>query len=376
MRKRKPNLSSFTDKLAPHDEEAEEHLLASILLHPEVLSRIEGLRPEHFSNKDYGEIYKSYLNLRDGGRSINLANIRLEIEERLRLPSDKLDEITDFLRVAAYNLPSTAFVEDHAGIIRSTAMRRRIISAAQQVATDAFNVADPMPTIAKGLEMLEALSDQLQGRSRRLEITSLLKVQYTDTPMYDVSVNGCLLRKVPWRVLKSPSRFRDFIAERLNFLPYRATQADWDQRLSVLLERMQQEEVPPDASEAGQVMMAIAKICRYTPPAETMDDMGIGRPAMINVRGLGEHYFFRSDQLMRLLRDKNGAHTLKVDELWAIMRSQGCLANHNFRLGNSQAKGWGMPATLVEGMEELGVMIKDEDPAMPTVELDEEPEEF
>lgn len=363
---------TISDKLAPHDTEAEERVLGAIILDENVLNDIQELEPEHFADRSNAEMFRSCLNLRDRGEVVSLLAIKQDLEDRL--PSMDTDQVTDFLRIAAHNTPSPHLAESHAAIVRSTAIRRQILSSAGETARNAYSRADPGETLESALQALENISAELHGRMCRLQINSLKKLR-SEPPSYDISVNGTMLTRVPWDTLVKYANFRKYVGQALDFIPVVIEQKAWETRLNRLLEQAEKEEAPPSASEAGQIIVAIARICREFPIAESMDDMAGGRPAIIRVRDRGEHYVFRSDELLRTLRDKYGIK-VKAPDLWAIMRLCGCLGDWSFRLGNRVAKGWAVPATLAEGMEELGITKEEEGEIQPPLEELEGAEEL
>ena len=120
------------DKLPPHDTDAEEAVIASILVDPEAIYKVAPkLRPEDFFREKNAWIYESCRALWDRSESINQITVSHELARRGRL--EDVGGMAYLSRLIT-ELPTPVGVEHYAAIVQSDATYRRLISAAGQIA--------------------------------------------------------------------------------------------------------------------------------------------------------------------------------------------------------------------------------------------------
>lgn len=118
-------------QLAPHNVEAEEATLGSILLDPEVILECLFLKPGDFFLVRHGWIWEAMIDLREAKDPVDHVTVVDWLETRGRLAE---------VGGAAYIIglinktPSALNVEGYARIVQRMSLRRRLIGAAQQVA--------------------------------------------------------------------------------------------------------------------------------------------------------------------------------------------------------------------------------------------------
>jgi len=119
------------EKLPPHDIEAEEAVLGSLLIDPDAILKIAAsLKPEDFLSETNRAIYQACFSLYQRNEVINQITAAHEL---MRL--DKLEQIggAAFLSHLISNVPTSLHVEYYAQIVSNTAMMRRLIAAAGQI---------------------------------------------------------------------------------------------------------------------------------------------------------------------------------------------------------------------------------------------------
>jgi replicative DNA helicase len=119
------------EKLPPHDVEAEEAVLGSLLIDPEAMLKIAaGLRAEDFFSETNRVIYDACLSLYQRNEAINQITVAHEL---MRL--DKLEQIggAAFLSHLISNVPTSLHIEYYGQIVSNTATMRRLITAAKQI---------------------------------------------------------------------------------------------------------------------------------------------------------------------------------------------------------------------------------------------------
>jgi len=105
------------EKLPPHDIEAEEAVIGSLLIDPDAILKIAAsLKPEDFFSETNRIIYKACLSLYQRNEAIN-----------------QQTGGAAFLSHLISNVPTSLHVEYYAQIVSNTAVMRRLIAAAEQI---------------------------------------------------------------------------------------------------------------------------------------------------------------------------------------------------------------------------------------------------
>jgi len=124
------------DKLVPHNVEAEEAVLGSLLIDPEALFRVSPfLKSDDFYLQKNGWIYESILALHERREPIDFVTLCDELERQ-----EKLEEIggAAYVTHLINAVPSAIHVEAYGHIVEHSAIRRRLINAASQIARLAY----------------------------------------------------------------------------------------------------------------------------------------------------------------------------------------------------------------------------------------------
>jgi len=121
-------------QMLPHNREAEEALLGSILLNSSVLSLLD-LKPEDFYIQRYGWVYQAFLNLQKRGVAIDFITVSDELAE-----TGLLEEIggASHLTTLINRTVTALHAEDYAEIIANNAVRRNALVVANKIAKDVF----------------------------------------------------------------------------------------------------------------------------------------------------------------------------------------------------------------------------------------------
>ncbi|MGH7898299.1 MAG: replicative DNA helicase, partial [Candidatus Binatia bacterium] len=124
------------EKLPPHDIEAEEAIIASLLVDPEAIYKVAPkLRSDDFFREKNAWIYEACRALWDRSESINQITVSHELSRR-----GKLEDVggVSYLSRLVTELPTSVGVEHYAGIVQRDAVYRKLISAAGQIAQIAY----------------------------------------------------------------------------------------------------------------------------------------------------------------------------------------------------------------------------------------------
>jgi len=128
------------DKLQPHNIEAENAVLGSLLIDPDAIIRVASfLAPQDFYVERHGWVYEAVRDLHERREPADLVTLTDELERR-----EQLDEVggssylTDLINVT----PTSIHVEFYARIVERTAVLRRLIAAAGDIARLAYQDTD------------------------------------------------------------------------------------------------------------------------------------------------------------------------------------------------------------------------------------------
>jgi replicative DNA helicase len=145
------------EKLPPHDIEAEEAVIGSLLIDPEAILKIAAsLKPEDFFSETTRVIYQACFSLYQRNEAINQITVAHEL-----MRQDKLEQIggAAFLSHLISNVPTSLHVEYYAQIVSSTATMRRLIAAAGQIAALGYEAS---PDVEASLNKAEDLLFQVR----------------------------------------------------------------------------------------------------------------------------------------------------------------------------------------------------------------------
>jgi replicative DNA helicase len=131
---------STPDKMIPHNVEAEEAVLGSLLIDPEALFRVSPfLKGEDFYIQNNAWVYEAILALHERREPIDFVTLCDELERR-----GQLEEVggAAYITRLINAVPSAIHVEAYGHIVEQAAIRRRLISAASQIAQLAYQEAE------------------------------------------------------------------------------------------------------------------------------------------------------------------------------------------------------------------------------------------
>jgi len=150
-------------KLPPHDLDAEEAVLGSLLIDPEAIFKIAALlKPEDFYREKNRWTYESCVFLYDQKEAINQITVAHDLARRQRLEAAGGAAYMSHL---VSQVPTSVHVEYYANIVRRLSMMRRLIGASDQIA--AIGYQSP-PDADEALDKAEGILFGLRyGQSSR-----------------------------------------------------------------------------------------------------------------------------------------------------------------------------------------------------------------
>lgn len=153
----------YTDRLLPHDPNAEEAVIGSLIIDPNAISKVSNfLKSEDFYQAKLRSCFESCILLFDRGEPINQISLAHELS---RL--NTFEEIggNQYLIHLVESVPTSVHVEHYGEIVHRASIMRKLISAATDIAEIGYESPANTDTAIRKAE--ELLYQVRQGRSTR-----------------------------------------------------------------------------------------------------------------------------------------------------------------------------------------------------------------
>lgn len=184
----------YADRLLPHETEAEESVIGSILIDGESLTKVSSfLKPDDFYNAKNRWCFDAFLALFERGEAINQVTVAHELSSQ-----EKLDDVggTAYLAHLVRSVPTSVHVEHYSKIVQRTSTMRSLISAAGDIAAIGY---DAGPDVDAALGQAEDLLYKVRagGGTRDFRhIREILDAYMEDTATIDLDP-GRYLAPIP-----------------------------------------------------------------------------------------------------------------------------------------------------------------------------------
>jgi replicative DNA helicase len=145
------------DQLPPHDVDAEEAVLGSLLIDPEAVFEVSLLlKVGDFYRERNGWVYEACLALHERGEAINQITVAHRLAQEGRLESVGGPSYLSYL---VSRVPSPLHVAHYAQVVHRTAFMRRLITAGGRIAAVGYEATDDVETaLSRAEEILFSLS--------------------------------------------------------------------------------------------------------------------------------------------------------------------------------------------------------------------------
>lgn len=189
-------MSDAREKSIPVNVEAEEAVLGAILIDPDaILSVSDKVGPKDFWVERNQWIYEAALTLYQSRKPLDFVTICDELE--------RINHLADsggagYIAQLISNVPSAAYAEHYAGIVKEMAVRRLLVDAATQLVEQAFDLKKPP----------EAVMSEHISRITGYEISR----NGTEPTLIGKSLNELLEIVANGGLPSIPTHFRDFDA--------------------------------------------------------------------------------------------------------------------------------------------------------------------
>lgn len=150
-------------KIPPHDEEAEQAVIGSMLTDQDaVIAGIETLKPEHFYRNDNATIFEAITNVYAKGEPIDIITIKDELTSM-----GKFEAVggIEYLALLPEKVPTTANVEKYVKIVENKSILRDLIKTANELIELGYNQNEDIETIMDGAE--KKIFDVMQKKSQK-----------------------------------------------------------------------------------------------------------------------------------------------------------------------------------------------------------------
>lgn len=181
------------ERMQPHDQDAEEAVLGSILIDTSALARVRRiLKPADFYIVKNQWVYEAFLNLKANRQPIDAVTLRREIEAR-----GLLGEIGGpaFITALMCAVPTAIHAEGYANIVANLAIDRRLLNSASTIAQLAYNgEIDRNEKVSTSLRSIRAAQPDEQGQVRHVSTIGVELLddveRWADTPLGEGKVRG------------------------------------------------------------------------------------------------------------------------------------------------------------------------------------------
>ncbi|HEX8994567.1 MAG TPA: replicative DNA helicase [Ktedonobacterales bacterium] len=152
-------MAMASEKLLPQNVEAEAGVLGSLLIDPDAMAQIaDFLRPDDFYREAHRVIYQAISDLYETSTPADLITLTDELQRQ-----NKLDEVggASYVSSLANQVPTSANIESYARIVERTAILRRLIHAAGQIAGVAYNEPDANVALDQAEKLIFNVSQRI-----------------------------------------------------------------------------------------------------------------------------------------------------------------------------------------------------------------------
>lgn len=143
-------MAEVISRIPPHNIEAEQSVLGSMLLDREAVAvAADGLKPEDFYMDAHKEIFEAMVEIFDRGEPVDLVTVVEELRQRATLDAvGGVSYITDL----SMTVPSTANIKYYVGIVEEKSILRRLISACNEVIRESYEAREDIELIVDHAE--------------------------------------------------------------------------------------------------------------------------------------------------------------------------------------------------------------------------------
>ena len=164
------------DRLLPQNIEAEQSVLGSLLIDPDAIIKVGSfLKPDDFYREAHATIYRAILDLHERRLPADFVTVVDELERREKL---ELVGGPAYLTSLINMVPTSVHVEHYGHIVERTAVMRRLIAAAGQIAALAYEERDEVDEVIDQAERILFEVSQRRISKSLVPIRDVIKTYY------------------------------------------------------------------------------------------------------------------------------------------------------------------------------------------------------
>lgn len=155
------NINSYTNQIPPHDVEAEQSVLGSMIIDKDaIISASEILTAEDFYRPDHKQIYDAMITLFTKGEPVDLVTLKSKLEQM-----QVLEQVGGIRYIAdlASSVPTSAHIKKYSKIVEQKALLRKLIKASQSISAMSYEGSENVEAIMEFAE--KSIFDIMQNRS-------------------------------------------------------------------------------------------------------------------------------------------------------------------------------------------------------------------
>jgi replicative DNA helicase len=160
----------------PHNREAEEAVVGAVLINPEAyLDLAQFLQPDDFYIVRHRWIWEAFARLHEKRVPLDFLTISEELES-----AGQLAEIGGpaYLTALLNQVPTSLHAEAYGHLVEASAIRRRLLTSANQIATLAYNEQESVENVLEGAEKSIFNVSERRLKKDMLPISTVLSTYY------------------------------------------------------------------------------------------------------------------------------------------------------------------------------------------------------
>jgi len=317
----------MSSKQPPHDIEAEEQVIGSLLIDGSAIDKVaDWLDPHDFFSDELARLYQICLELDEDEQPINLITVGAYFEDK------------SYLEWLIGNCPTSLDIEFHARTVRRLAQARRLISVGKQITQLAYQLNHSVDDALSEAHFL--LDDVRRVRPPRLRLKNPVIIQ-SNPRHYKLMVNGKQIslaaEELQW------ARFRDRIIDVCDFIPLKPKK--WGRLVDKLLTEATKEEAPVDAHPEVEVALSVKRWFEQRGEGDSLEHIRGGCYVVV-----GSLWAFQPRPLLKWLK-RDIDKRISSAELWSVLLQFGVE-----KIVWHRAKLWALPRDFADNLE-FGVAV-------------------
>ncbi len=161
--KRKVELTMELRKVPPHDIEAEQAIIGSMLTDKDaVIASIEVLKEDDFYREDNRAIYSAILNLYNRAEPVDIITVKAELESM-----GKFEQVggLEYLAELPEKVPTTANANKYIKIVEEKSLLRNLIQTANEIIDSGYDPTEEVEDIMESAE--KKIFNIMQGKNQK-----------------------------------------------------------------------------------------------------------------------------------------------------------------------------------------------------------------